>query len=247
MINLKKTLHLIPLMLVLVTGSAQATELPDPPKTTQKEMWSLFLINNDHLITEDVDIELVPVGNQQADVRTVPFYLEMEAHAKADGIDLYLTSGYRNIATQTYLYNSALAKYQSYGYSYAKSLSMTALYYATPGGSEHHLGQAYDIVTPAFYNQGNGLTTAFAYTAAYSWLIEHCWDYGFILRYPQGRTADTGIGFEPWHYRFVGVEHAQYIRDHNLILEEYVALYEATYPELYRDTMSEYFYQFTRR
>ena len=92
------------------------------------------------------------------------------------------------------------------------------------GHSEHHTGLAFDTITPEYHRDVWSLDDRFADTEAYAWLSEHCWDYGFILRYPRDKQDITRIHFEPWHYRYVGVEHAQFMRDHNLCLEEYIAL-----------------------
>lgn len=206
-----------------------------PPLTTWDKMWEIQLINGDNRIEEDVSMEFVFFDGQKVDARTGEFYQDMEAAALADGITLYLRSGYRSIATQKYLYYEGIERYMSYGYSYSTAVSIANRYYAPPGGSEHNIGLAFDIITPEYHQTVYTLNSKFAATEAYAWLLEHCADYGFILRYPEGRTADTGINFEPWHYRYVGVEHAQYITENNLLLEEYVALYQETYPELYGD------------
>ena len=80
---------------------------------------------------------------------------------------------------------------------------------AVPGTSEHHLGLAFDIVDSAYPKLNHQQATM----PAQKWLMEHCWEYGFILRYPENSTDITGIIWEPWHYRYVGVEMALEIRD----------------------------------
>lgn len=87
-----------------------------------------------------------------------------------------------------------------------------------PGTSEHQLGLAVDIVDADYQL----LNHAQEDTAVHQWLLEHCWDYGFILRYPADKGDVTGIIYEPWHYRYVGREHAQAIRAAGLCLEEYL-------------------------
>ncbi|MBR2559187.1 MAG: D-alanyl-D-alanine carboxypeptidase family protein, partial [Firmicutes bacterium] len=69
-------------------------------------------------------------------------------------------------------------------------------------------------------------------TATQQWLMKHCQDYGFILRYPNGRTETTGIIYEPWHYRYVGKKHAKYIMDNDLCFEDYIAELESRQKEL---------------
>ena len=90
---------------------------------------------------------------------------------------------------------------------------------AFPGTSEHQLGLAVDIVD--INNQL--LDESQEDTAVQKWLMEHCWEYGFILRYPNGTSEITGIIYEPWHYRYVGKDAAKEIRDLGVCLEEYLA------------------------
>ena len=107
-----------------------------------------------------------------------------------------LTSGYRSREKQAELYLS-----QQDGT-------------AQPAGcSEHETGLAFDVTARS---DGD-----FEATPQFKWLSEHCWDYGFILRYPKGKEQITGIAYEPWHYRYVGEEAAKLIRDHGWTLEEY--------------------------
>ena len=83
-----------------------------------------------------------------------------------------------------------------------------------PGYSEHHTGLAVDF---------NDVEDDFRETEAYTWLQEHAAEYGFVERYPKGKESITGIDYEPWHYRYVGKEHAQRMNELNMCLEEYVA------------------------
>lgn len=90
---------------------------------------------------------------------------------------------------------------------------------AKPGFSEHHSGYAFDICIFE-----NGKSRTFADEAPYTWVPENCKKYGFIRRYPDGKTEITGIIFEPWHFRYVGVPHSYYITENSLVLEEYIDL-----------------------
>ena len=85
---------------------------------------------------------------------------------------------------------------------------------ARAGHSEHETGLAIDL---------NGVLETFADTEAYRWLQRHAYEYGFVLRYPEGKEEITGIRFEPWHFRYVGKEHARKMRLLNLCLEEYIS------------------------
>ena len=91
---------------------------------------------------------------------------------------------------------------------------------AVPGTSEHQLGLAVDIVDKSYQILDKKQET----TAVQKWLMEHAWEYGFILRYPNGTTDLTGIIYEPWHYRYVGRDAAADIRDKGVTLEEYIEM-----------------------
>ncbi len=111
--------------------------------------------------------------------------------------------------------NEALRTYDDQEAIYAAKGSDTA---ANPGYSEHHTGYAFDIAVFKPNYQ------AFDFEGHRKWIPENCKNYGFILRYPEGKQALTEIKFEPWHYRYVGVPHSVYIMDNNLVLEEYIEL-----------------------
>ena len=126
-------------------------------------------------------------------------------------------------ANQTFLGYSPKAEHVLLT-SEEEAIRLTRQYYTEPGHSEHHSGLAFDIITVEYQRDVYSLTEQFAETDAYRWLTEHCAEYGFILRYPEGKTDITQINYEPWHYRYVGKEHAQYIMEHNLTFEEYIEL-----------------------
>ena len=147
-------------------------------------------------------------------------YRQMAAAAKANNIELMLCSGYRDNAYPTELFNARKQKYLDQGYSDADADARAATIVARPGTSEHATGLAADIVTPDYQN----LDTGFADTKAFAWLQRYAAEYGFVLRYPQDRQAATGIVYEPWHWRYVGVENAKAIAQSGLSLEEFVAL-----------------------
>lgn len=129
---------------------------------------------------------------------------EMFLAAKADGVEGFiLTSGYRTREYQQQLYE------ESDGSGYVNA----------PGESEHEYGLTFDVT--AYSDSG-----AFADTEQFKWLSEHCWDYGFILRYPADKERITGVPYEAWHYRYVGAEAAREMKENNWCLEEY-AVYRA--------------------
>jgi D-alanyl-D-alanine carboxypeptidase len=111
--------------------------------------------------------------------------------------------------------NQAHRTYEDQEEIYASKGNDTA---TIPGCSEHHTGYALDIAVFKPNYQ------AFNFEGHKKWIPDNCKEYGFILRYPEGKTALTEIKFEPWHYRYVGVPHSVYMTDNNLVLEEYIEL-----------------------
>ena len=104
-----------------------------------------------------------------------------------------------------------------YGYDYDTAYAKAAEIVAIPGTSEHQLGLSCDIVDQWYDYMNESLENA----PLLIWMKEHCKEYGFILRYPKDKTEVTGIMFEPWHFRYVGVDAATYIMDNGLCLEEF--------------------------
>ena len=127
-------------------------------------------------------------------------------------------NGYRGHGTQNRMFYGNIQDLIASGVSPSQAYYLTSRSVALPGTSEHEMGLALDILDPnnPYYEGGEPESVL--------WLKEHCWDYGFILRYPDGKTDITGIIYEPWHYRYVGVELALEIRDTGLCLEEYLDL-----------------------
>ena len=137
-------------------------------------------------------------------------YLKMYEAAKEEGFDLKVCSAYRSYDGQQQLFTSALANYSE---EYAH------MYSAYPGRSEHHTGLAVDITSASM---DWGLRQDFADYPDGKWLYEHCQDYGFILRYPEGKEDITGYMYEPWHFRYVGKKVAKEIMKKGITLEEYL-------------------------
>lgn len=145
-------------------------------------------------------------------------YMTMRDAAAKEGIDLMLCSGYRSVEYQTNLFNQEQQKWLDKGETEEEAYNQAKTVVQVPGYSEHNLGLAADIVTPKHQT----LDSAFADTDAGKWLAQHAPEYGFILRYPENKQAITGIIYEPWHFRYVGVENAKAITASGLCLEEYL-------------------------
>ncbi|MBQ8834644.1 MAG: D-alanyl-D-alanine carboxypeptidase family protein [Oscillospiraceae bacterium] len=176
----------------------------------------LWLVNPWNYLHEDYEVELV---SAEAGYRVAECCAEalqqMLDDCRAAGLYPYLISGYRSYWDQMSLYQDKVAEY---GTAAAKQIV------AVPGTSEHQLGLAVDI-TDSGYTK---LDKAQEAKPVQKWLMEHCWDYGFILRYPDDTTDITGIIYEPWHYRYVGVEIALELRELGITLEEYLGAVPTT-------------------
>lgn len=190
-----------------------------------------MLVNRTHLLPEgyvpsdlvdmnsycDPAIVTIKYSGTQADRTSVDALLTMLAAAQQDGITVWqVSSAYRTVDYQTQLFNQQKKEFLDQGFSEGNAISATRKTVADPGSSEHHLGTSFDITVPG---------VAFKGTAQANWLAEHCWDYGFILRYTEEKESVTGFLAEPWHFRYVGVEHSIPMRDSGLCLEEYLELY----------------------
>ena len=144
----------------------------------------------------------------------------MRADAKRENITLNAYSPYRSYAHQKASMESIIRDRQSWGNSRSRAEELALQVVLPPGTSEHNLGLAVDISSTA---------QTFKTTRAYRWLLKNGQNYGFILRYPDGKQDVTGISFEPWHWRFVGVDNAKKIKKSGLTLEEYTATLTAPY------------------
>ncbi|WP_053083755.1 M15 family metallopeptidase [Rubeoparvulum massiliense] len=183
------------------------------------EGWNLVLVNPWHAIPDDLDITLIQLKNgQSVDERIYPDLQEMMDDCRAAGLSPIICSSYRTMDKQARLFNNQVKNYQSQGYSEEDAVIEAGKWVATPGTSEHQLGLAVDIV--AVSNQN--LDQSQENTSEQQWLMENSYKYGFILRYPTDKSEITGIGYEPWHYRFVGKEVAAEIKERGICLEEYL-------------------------
>ena len=152
------------------------------------------------------------------DVSCYDALLQMLSDCRSAGHFPMVVSGYRTQDVQVYLFEEKVNYYLNYGYSLEDARREASKTIAIPGTSEHQIGLAVDIID-AFHTK---MDNSQADTATQKWLMEHCHEYGFILRYPEGTTNITGIIYEPWHYRYVGVEIATEIMERGITLEEYL-------------------------
>lgn len=192
--------------------SAAAPQLPD-------DDWALTLVNWENPVPEDYSIpNLVELRNNQSiDRRAYPDLQRMMDDCRAAGLDPLICSSYRTNEFQRELFENKVSQYTSQGYDRTEAEALAAGWVARPGTSEHELGLAVDIVDTGYQN----LDEEQEETAVQQWLLSHCAEYGFILRYPTDKADLTGVNYEPWHYRYVGSA-AEEIMEQGICLEEYL-------------------------
>ena len=191
-----------------------------------------ILVNDDHYIPDDYsftclinmkdycDAGIVRIKGSdiEAEKYAVDALLVMLKDAQALGYKNWqVNAGYRSIAYQQKLFDVRVYAYRQEGMSGQQARAKVRQTVADPGSSEHHTGLAFDVAVTG--------EASFGATKHSIWLREHCWEYGFILRYPADKTAITRISHEPWHIRYVGTAHSLIMRDENLCLEEYIDKY----------------------
>lgn len=184
--------------------------------------WNMVLVNGDHPMEEGYVPQLKELEEGLSlDSRIIDAAKEMLADAKKAGLHIDICSAYRSVERQEQVFGDSMKERVKDGMSYWDAFNETALNVAIPGTSEHALGLALDLIS----NQYTELDERQETTAEAKWLKENCHKYGFILRYPPEKTNITGIIYEPWHYRYVGVEDATEIMKLGITLEEYLQDY----------------------
>ena len=178
--------------------------------------WKLLLANGDNAIPDDYDANLIEIGDGYTAGHESCKYIRsevkdnlikmMDACRKAGGSPVIISS-YRSNETQKKLYDAAVSEGRTDT--------------QVPGHSEHETGMAVDVIEEGTESNWDD-ADAQAATSTQKWLLEHCAEYGFILRYPKDKEDVTGVIYEPWHFRYVGVEAATEIMSRGITLEEYV-------------------------
>lgn len=183
----------------------------------------LILVNKKHKLPDDYEVELKIMYdnvNRAAKEAYGPLN-DMLAAGRAEGLAFEICSSYRDVKVQERLFQEDVDVLMKRGYTYEEAYAEVARETMPPGHSEHSTGLAFDIVSLGYQMLDAGQHN----TPETQWLHEHCAEYGFILRYPKGKEDITEIDYESWHYRYVGVEAATYIMEHNICLEEYLKVY----------------------
>ena len=181
--------------------------------------WRLVLVNFRNPMEGDPEIEFTKLSyGVTVDKRMYPDLQRMMDDARAEGLLPIVCSGFRSEEDQKALYNSHVESNIAKGMSREEAEAESVGWVAYPGTSEHQTGLAVDIVS--LNNQR--LDSSQENTPEQRWLMENCWKYGFILRYPNGKSRITGINYEPWHYRYVGKDAAAEMYARGITLEEYL-------------------------
>jgi len=198
-------------------------ELDHTLKKEEKELpWYLVLVNYENPMEEGYVPELTELEPEYSvDSRIADAAKQMLRDADKAGMGIDICSAYRSVERQEQVFNESLRDRLDRGMSYWDAFADNRLSVAEPGTSEHALGLALDLIS----NQYTELDKNQEQTKEAKWLAENCHKYGFILRYPPSKTDITGIIYEPWHYRYVGVEDATKIMELGLTLEEYLEEY----------------------
>lgn len=195
----------------LFTGSSGPLEYGDLDSLP----WNLILVNQDHAIPDNWSQELTTLSNgTQVDSRIYPELQQMFDDMRAQGVYPVVASGYRSAEKQQSLMDDKIKEFIDQGESTAQAKQDAKKWVNPVGYSEHQTGLAVDINADGVNSTGEEV---------YTWLKDHAWEYGFILRYPDGKTDITGTDYEPWHYRYVGKDAAKKISQKGLCLEEYLA------------------------
>lgn len=210
----------------------QGTSAPDPnqypyayagfiPKVTDVTAdLSKLIVNGKYSLPANYKPQLaeaVEGSGVYLDYRVAPYYQQMYDAALKDGITLTPVSGYRSYDRQKNNFETRIKEHMNSGMDKVEATKKAATVIMVPGSSEHNAGLAMDICS---------LSESFEYYKEFRWLDEHAHEYGFILRYPKDERSKeiTGVVYEPWHYRYVGVDAAKEIKSKGITLEEYVGV-----------------------
>ena len=173
---------------------------------------NIILVNPWNYLPDDYEVELVELDDGRLlEQECYNALMRMLEDCKAAGYNPYIYSTYRTQAQQQTLFNNKVKEHNG-------NKEKAAQIVAVPGTSEHQMGIAVDI-TDSNYRKLNYDQEK---TKTQQWLMVNCWDYGFIVRYPSDTSDITGIIYEPWHYRYVGLELAQELKELGICLEEYL-------------------------
>ncbi len=184
-------------------------ELEDGPWYFDAAGKQLILVNFRSPMRDEYIPSLAEFRNGTFETNTARALERMLLDGEALGHPFRINASYRTVEKQQNIWNKYYRQYIDQGMTPEEANAQVALSVAVPGYSEHHTGLAADVDST---------------WAGLDWLAENCWRYGFVIRYPEGKTEYTGIIYEPWHLRYVGVELAKKLYDSGLCMEEYMQM-----------------------
>lgn len=191
------------------------TELTKTKEKEEEVDWNLTLVNYKNEIPNNYQMSLTSIDSyRKFDTRAISYLKNMLNDMKKQGsFNIWAQSTYRSIESQKQIYNNKVQFYIGQGKNEKDAKELTEQVINKPGFSEHNLGLAVDF---------NYVKDSFKNTKEYQWLKQNAENYGFILRYTKEKEEITKVNYEPWHWRFVGVEHAKKMNELDMCLEEYV-------------------------
>lgn len=208
----------LPTLMPGVTPEPQPTEsLVSGEQLTGDSAWMLMLVNKWNALPEGYEPpSLTELSNgESVDERMYPSLQQMFDDARAQGVYPQVGSGYRTAEQQQQALDDLISYYKGQGHTDADARNLAAQTETEPGLSEHQTGLAFDVAAD---------TSRSTAEEVYAWFAENCAQYGFILRYPEDKTDITGMGYDPSHFRYVGVDAATAIMDAGICLEEYLGV-----------------------
>lgn len=206
------------LLLVIAVFAARIYGMDKPSRDAEL----LTLVNPWNTIPDDYKPQLCTLSDgQQIDKRCYDDLMLMLDDCRNAGNSPYICSAYRTWDKQQALFDNKIQRLENEGMDAETARVEAAKVVAVPGTSEHQLGLALDIIDTGYTNLDEGQEN----TATQQWLMANSWQYGFILRYPNGTTDITGIIYEPWHYRYVGRTAAEQIHELGVTFEEYIDMF----------------------
>ena len=207
---------------LIIGAAALGIRLVSGPGCKSAEL--LILVNPWNPIPSNYSPELVSLGDgHEIDARCCEDLEDMLSACRGEGYEPYICSAYRTSEMQLSLYEDKVSRLMASGLDLSAARTEAARVVAIPGTSEHQLGLALDLISETYTNLDQWQER----TEVQQWLMQNCWRYGFILRYPNGTSETTGIIYEPWHYRYVGSETAKAVAESGLVFEDYLKTLES--------------------
>ena len=206
---------------ILPQKGEEVEEIVEDTYVIPKDEWFLKLVNKENPITADYVIKVKAINSigYYFDERALVAVQTMLADGEKEGMHFKISSAYRTLERQTALYQQKVADLLATGYTQPDAEAVAATLVSPPGTSEHNLGLGIDIIAATTVV----MDETFEQTPEFKWLTENCTKYGFILRYPKDKEDITKVTYEPWHFRYVGLEDAKRIAEQGVCLEEYLA------------------------